>query len=392
MEIAEFYSKLKPFRNFERLSTNEVYKPAPSEWFVVIADVEGSTKAIAEGRYKDVNLVGAAAISSVQSCFPGEEIAFVFGGDGAAFLLGPEKIEAAKAALASLKSASRAKFGMSIRIGVVAVSEIIAAGQTIEVAKFEIARGRCSLLVRGGGLAWAEHRIKKFDRQYGVAATAPEGAADPFAGLSCRWKPIAPERAMMLAILVQPRAFDSARMLNRLLGRFSDLFGGRLENGSPIGHDRMRYGGFWRSLLTEFRLASSARSFAGRAFELALCVWAFRWRLPVPFAAAAYVADIPSHTDYRKYDDTLRMVLDCSRAQADAIRAELQSLLEAGEIFFGLHESSHALMTCLVENLREGGHVHFVDGSDGGYAMAARELKAQMAAAEAGGVLGAAAV
>jgi hypothetical protein len=35
-------------------------------------------------------------------------------------------------------------------------------------------------------------------------------------------------------------------------------------------------------------------------------------------------------------------------------------------------------MTCFVRAYR-GNHVHFVDGSDGGYALAARALKAQLA-------------
>jgi len=34
-------------------------------------------------------------------------------------------------------------------------------------------------------------------------------------------------------------------------------------------------------------------------------------------------------------------------------------------------------MTCFVEGLQPGQHVHFIDGSGGGYAMAAKRLKAQ---------------
>jgi hypothetical protein len=35
-------------------------------------------------------------------------------------------------------------------------------------------------------------------------------------------------------------------------------------------------------------------------------------------------------------------------------------------------------MTCYVHDVNDGNHIHFVDGGDGGYAMAARELKAQL--------------
>ena len=38
-----------------------------------------------------------------------------------------------------------------------------------------------------------------------------------------------------------------------------------------------------------------------------------------------------------------------------------------------------ALMTCLVFNLEKSEHVHFIDGGDGGFAIAAKQLKAQLA-------------
>jgi hypothetical protein len=45
---------------------------------------------------------------------------------------------------------------------------------------------------------------------------------------------------------------------------------------------------------------------------------------------------------------------------------------------YGVHVSRHALMTCLVFD-RFGKQVHFVDGANGGYALAAKQLKQQLA-------------
>ena len=38
------------------------------------------------------------------------------------------------------------------------------------------------------------------------------------------------------------------------------------------------------------------------------------------------------------------------------------------------------MMTCLVFSLEQSRHVHFIDGADGGYALAALQLKAQLQA------------
>ena len=85
-----------------------------------------------------------------------------------------------------------------------------------------------------------------------------------------------------------------------------------------------------------------------------------------------------AHSDFRKYDEQLRMVIDCEPSMRDRIKNYLER--EKSSLYFGIHESDSALMTCFVESLEDGHHIHFIDGSDGGYAMAAKQLKSQMTA------------
>jgi hypothetical protein len=74
----------------------------------------------------------------------------------------------------------------------------------------------------------------------------------------------------------------------------------------------------------------------------------------------------------------LRMVLDCSVEQILQIRAYLDARCAAGELCYGIHISSTALMTCYAHDDKDGHHIHFIDGAEGGYAMAARQLKQQL--------------
>jgi len=74
----------------------------------------------------------------------------------------------------------------------------------------------------------------------------------------------------------------------------------------------------------------------------------------------------------------LRLTVDCSGGERKEIRSFLESQRQEGRLFYGLHESDHSLMTCFVNNLESGGHLHFIDGAEGGYTQAAADLKKQM--------------
>jgi hypothetical protein len=90
----------------------------------------------------------------------------------------------------------------------------------------------------------------------------------------------------------------------------------------------------------------------------------------------SYIRDTVANSDYQKFDGMLRMVLDLSDEQYAQLDTLLTGRQERGEVFYGLHCADSALMTCMVFS-RQDDHVHFIDGNDGGYAVAALQLKDQ---------------
>jgi hypothetical protein len=96
------------------------------------------------------------------------------------------------------------------------------------------------------------------------------------------------------------------------------------------------------------------------------------------FDPMKYVNDLAANTDFRKFDDMLRMISDCAPQERERLVEMLERRRAQGQIVYGLHVSTHALMTCLVFTTED--HIHFIDGSGGGYAMAARQLKDQLKA------------
>jgi hypothetical protein len=72
------------------------------------------------------------------------------------------------------------------------------------------------------------------------------------------------------------------------------------------------------------------------------------------------------------------MVLDIPAVKIPAILEFLEAEHRQGRIFYGTHRSGSALMTCVVFSLKRDSHVHFIDGNDGGYALAALQFKQQL--------------
>ena len=81
----DFYASLPLFRDFTEVMDPGLFTPLPADWVVGVADVMQSTKAIAENRYKAVNMAGAAVIVAVTNALGDRDFPFVFGGDGASF-------------------------------------------------------------------------------------------------------------------------------------------------------------------------------------------------------------------------------------------------------------------------------------------------------------------
>ena len=102
-------------------------------------------------------------------------------------------------------------------------------------------------------------------------------------------------------------------------------------------------------------------------------------RLLLRFSAKwqGYQDRLVETSDYKKFDDMLRMVLSGSEQQRQQLQQRLAQLYAKGNIVYGLHVSDRALMTCLVMD-RFGQQVHFLDGADGGYTRAATMMKQQL--------------
>src|SRR5215216_5030692 len=196
-----FYASVPVFRGFGRLMDPELYVRLPDDWTVGIADIVESTKAIANQRYKAVNMAGAAVIAAVTNALDGREFPFVFGGDGASFAVSPDDLERARAALAATATWVKDDLNLMMRVALVPVAAVRAQGLDVRVARFGPSPNLSYAMFSGGGLGWAEAAMKR--GEFAVEA-APSGTQPDLTGLSCRFEEIPSVRGLILSVLVVP--------------------------------------------------------------------------------------------------------------------------------------------------------------------------------------------
>ena len=375
-----FYGGIRVFRGFTRLMDPALYSPLPDDWAVGVADIVESTKAIAARRYKAVNMAGAAVIAAVTNALEGREFPFAFGGDGASFAVSADDLERAREALAATASWVRQDLDLVMRVALVPVSAIRKQGLEVRVARFGPSANLSYAMFSGGGLGWAEAAMKRGEF---AVAVAPEGTQPDLSGLSCRFEEIPATRGLILAILVLPRPGADPLAFRRVVEDIIGMVERSPDEGRPVpaGGPPLR----WPPAGVEYeaRAARGGSLAKRRAIALAFTLWAYvviRFGIKVGnFVPKNYVRQVVENSDFRKYDDGLRMILDCTEELRDALAERLASAAANGLVRYGLHGQDAAMMTCFVPSVMRADHVHFIDGARGGYAAAATALKAMPA-------------
>ena len=385
-----FYAEVPSFSAFVEFTDPRHYVAAPGDWHVVIADIKGSTGAIAAGRYKDVNMLGASCIAAVLNAVDATDVPFVFGGDGATMLIPPAAEAPVRVALSGLSQLADTAFGMALRVGMVPVAALVDQGRSVLVARFELSPDNHLALFAGGGVELAESLLKDDAAETGVRLeiNAADAAEPDLSGLSCRWEPLTARNGVMLAMLVHaldPSPDGAGATYRQVTERVSQVVDSAPQAGNPVTGQSLAFRWPPRGLALEAKTLSAGRpnlATHAKLYVESLLQWlANRFDLTFgPLDGKRYRHELSRNADYRRFDDTLRIIVDCSPAQAAEIETFLEELRGPGWLVYGLHRSDTALMTCLVFSLERSDHLHFVDGADGGFAMAARQLKAQMAA------------
>jgi Protein of unknown function (DUF3095) len=374
-----FYAELPVFRDFTQIVDETMFRPLPDGWMVGVADVVGSTKAIAENRYKAVNMAGAAVIVAVTNALQGRDFPFVFGGDGASFAVAGADADLARQALAETATWVKEDLDLALRIGMVSVADIRAQGHDVRVARYAPSVNVSIAMFSGGGFAWADAAMKR-----GEIAVPPAlpGSHPDLNGLSCRYEVIPSQRGQVLSLVVAPGPQATEETFRAAVEAITRIVEKTPDASRPLPGQGLKFK--WPPSGVDLEARAARRvgeSVAARKIKvlvltfLIFLVMHFKLRMG-RFIPEKYERELVENSDFRKFDDSLRMVLDCTPELAAEIEDYLQKAAADGVVRYGTHRQAAAMMTCFAPNPANPSHVHFIDGADGGYATAASVMKA----------------
>jgi hypothetical protein len=363
-------------------STNQV----PESSYIVIADVRKSTEAIKKGFQREVNMVGAACIAVVRNNFPQGTIPYVFGGDGATFLVPDVHLKSLTDLLEAVQTTVRVKFKLSLRVGAVSVAELRSANADVFVRSEGCGEEEEIYFLQGNGLTLADKLIKERDSRSDENSSLLNFVGADLSGLSCRMLPFHSLRGSVFSFIVDFNVptEEQHKISQKLFSTLAE--DGDIERFRPVQKYNTRRKWLPKSWLIEAKLFSSGTGrmsmigiFIKKVIEniFSKLVFKFNIRNEITGLPSEYSEQMLIQSDWVKFNGALYLILDMNPAEEKKFCGELELLEKQGLLFFGLHKSSSSLVICHLNSESQKKHFHFVDGSDGGLTFAAIQLKSK---------------
>ncbi len=387
-----FYAALRIVDDLADATLPQNCVPLPDDWHVALCDVRDSTGAIESGRYKNVNTLGAAAITAVLNAAGRIDIPFGFEGDGCVLCVPARLLEGTQAALAKTREIAAQSFQLDLRVGTVPMADIRAAGFEILIARYRVTEHYHQAVFSGGGMVCADRMLK--DPRPGNPYVVPDdveprGSMD---GFECRWKDVPSPHGETVSLIVRAVDTDPERagtLYREVIAMVREVYGSP-DACHPLSVPNLRFAYGAPQLANEAGVRAAERGPFGQWMWKMRMRWfaSLGWFL-MRFGIhteetdwSTYKQTLVRNSDVRKFNDGYRHILAGTAEQRLRLDAWLEERYQRSELVFGMHTTNRAQMTCLVFNYA-GKHMHFIDGADGGLFLAAKAFKRRLAQMQA---------
>ncbi|KIO77891.1 hypothetical protein TH53_07135 [Pedobacter lusitanus] len=359
------------------LAQEDLFFKVPPDWHIVITDIKNSTRAVQNGQHKEVNFLATGSIVAVLNIAEKMkvDVPFFFGGDGATFIVPPLIFAPVMGALSLYRVNSLTNFDLEIRTGTITVSRVYQEGYELRISKYNRSSFFSIPVVLGTGLDYAEKLIKAEDYESGEFLSE-ENELD-LSGMQCRWDRIAPpenQQEVVSLLVVAAKGVSQSAVLRKVMLKIEEIYGDPLQR-QPISIPKLRLQTTFNSLKTE--LLAKLGKFDWLEIIKAQLVSIYGFIYFRTLKGKRYLEKLIEMSDTLVLDGKINTVISGTVLQRQKLENLLSQMESSGEIFFGLHSSNASVMSCYVRNMDDG-HIHFVDGAEGGYTQASKILKRKL--------------
>ncbi|RAJ18032.1 DUF3095 family protein [Olleya aquimaris] len=359
------------------LNDESLFVGVPKNWFVVITDVENSTIAVANGQHNDVNLSATGSIITVLNTLKklnnNIEAPYFFGGDGSTFLIPNAVLQVVLNALHNYAFHIEKTLGLVLRIGSLSLETVYNNNKSVRITKLRHNKYLTTPIILGNGLKYAEQIIKeKFNEDNDEL---PQFESLNLTGMECRWDEIYPDKPEKKVICLLVSCHDEskqAEIFGIIMNEINFVFGD-LNQRNPISALQLKLNTSIEKIRREMyvKLGKYKRSYLITNWLITVFG---KFYFKFSKAGKLYVYRVTQLSDTIMLDGSINTVMAGTPKQLSKLKLLLDDLESKNLIVYGLHSTYASIMSCYIED-REEKHIHFVDGTEGGYTSAAIVIK-----------------
>ncbi len=360
------------------LKNEQLFTKVPEDWFIIITDIKNSSIVIERGLHNEVNLAATGSIVAVLNYIKTNklpEVPYFYGGDGVTFLIPGNVHQSILGVLNTHQRHIKQSFNLDLRVGEIQVKDIFKANQKLVIGKIKLNKYLTIPIVLGNGLKYAEHVIKK--EYYLHEDNKSNLHVVNLEGMECRWNEIEPPKSIQKVICLLINCSNDqiqSDVYQQIISEIEIIFGD-LNKRKPISVEKLKLDATIPKIRKEMYARIGKYNF-GYMIKNWLITNIGRFYFKYFKEGKEYVYKVSQLSDTIMIDGTINTVITGEQYQIDKLVSFLDTLESKNTITYGIHTTHGCVMSCYVEN-RKNKHIHFVDGTEGGYTSAARVFKSK---------------
>lgn len=362
------------------LKDETLFSNVPRNWVIVLTDIENSTDAVDKGYHNDVNLSATGSIVTVLNTLKEIDnkirVPYFFGGDGSTFIVPNKVLQPLLVALNNYSLHIKKTHQLNLRVGHLQVEKVYLNNVTLRISKLRHNKYLTTPIVLGNGLKYAENLIKE-SFQPSTTFKTKEVALN-LNGMECRWDEIYPKESQEKVICLLVNCQDEskqAEIYGTIMNTIDSIFGD-LNKRNPITSLKLKLSTSIEKIRNEMytRIGKYQFSYIVTNWLLTLIG---KYYFKFFKAGKLYVHKVTQLSDTIMLDGSINTIITGTAKQVKELQDFLDALELNNKIIYGLHTTHASIMSCYVED-RDKKHIHFVDGTEGGYTSAAMVLKGKL--------------